>query len=142
MFVQAYLTFNGRCEEALEFYKKALGAEVQMMMKFGDNPDPEMRAHQTPGTENKVMHSCMRIRDTEVMASDGYCTGADAKFEGFSLTLNAKDVADAEKLFAALSNGGTVSCPLMPTFFAETFGVVSDKFGVNWMVIVSKPFGG
>jgi PhnB protein len=138
MFVQTYLTFNGRCEEALEFYKKAIGAEVQAMMRFGENPDPEMRAHQTPGSENKVMHSCVRIRDTEVMASDGYCTGSDMKFEGFSLTLNAKDVADAEKLFGALSDGGQVTMPLTPTFFAERFGVLSDKFGVNWMIIVGK----
>jgi PhnB protein len=137
MFVQPYLAFNGRCQEALDFYQRALGAEVLMLMRFKDNPDPQMCASMAPGTEDNVMHSCIRIRDTEIMASDGYCQGAP-KFDGFSLSLNATNGADAEKLFAALSDGGQVSLPLTPTFFAEQFGMVSDKFGVSWMVVAGK----
>lgn len=134
MQVQPYLNFNGRCEEALEFYKKAIGAQVQMLMRFKEAP-PSPEHKLAPGTEDKVMHSCMRIGDSDVMASDGYCTGAKSTFDGISLTLNPTTEADAQKLFKALSSGGQVQVPLTKTFFSPAFGVLTDPFGVTWMVV-------
>ena len=132
MQVQSYLFFNGRCEEAIEFYQKALGAKVEMMMRFKEAPDN----HEcSPGTENKIMHSCLRIGDTAVMASDGMAQGKP-EFKGFALTLNPKTEAEADRLFGALSDGGQVQLPLTKTFFSPRFGMVADKFGVGWMVIV------
>jgi PhnB protein len=131
--VQAYLNFDGRCEEALEFYRKALGAEVSVLMKFKDSPEPCGDGQMPPGTENKVMHSTFRIGESTLMASDCHCKG-QAKFEGISLTLGPKTVAAAEKAFAALSDGGAVQMPLTKTFWSPSFGVVTDKFGVPWMV--------
>jgi PhnB protein len=135
MQVQCYLLFNGRCEEAIEFYKKALGAKVEMMMRFKEAPSDHQCA---PGSENKIMHSCMRIGDTAVMASDGMEQGKP-EFKGFSLTLNAKDEAEADRLFGALADGGQVQMPLGETFFSPRFGVLADKFGVGWMVVVERP---
>ena len=134
MSVTPYLFFDGRCEEAIEFYKKTLGAEVGMMMRFNEAPDKSMC---TPGTENKVMHACLRIGGTDVMASDGRVQNK-LKFEGFALSLNPKDEAEAEQLFKALSDGGQVQMPLAETFFAKSFGMVADRFGVGWMIIVEK----
>jgi PhnB protein len=135
MQVTPYLFFDGRCEEAIEFYKKTLGAEVGMLMRFKESPDPMPPGMIPPGSENKVMHAALRIGGTTVMASDGRAQGKP-KFEGFSLSLNAKDEADAERLFAALSDGGEVNMPLAKTFFAKRFGMVRDRFGVTWMIIV------
>jgi PhnB protein len=135
MQVQSYLMFNGRCEEAIEFYKKALGAQVEMLMRFKEAPEGQC----APGTDDKIMHSSFRIGDTVVMATDGMSVGQPLEFKGFSLTLDAKDEADAERLFGALANGGKVFQPLIKTFFSPKFGVVSDKFGVSWMVIVPQP---
>jgi PhnB protein len=132
MNVQSYLVFEGRCEEAIEFYKKAVGAEVLMLSRFKDAPK-EMQC--SPGSENKVMHACLQIGDTQVMASDGRNRG-EAKFEGFSLCLNAANEAEANKLFTALSESGEVTMPQSKTFFAKSFGMVKDRFGVHWMVIV------
>jgi len=132
MQIQPYLTFEGRCEEALEFYKKALGAEVTALMRFKDSPDPGMCA---PGAGDKVMHSAFRIGDSTVMASDGRCVGNPA-FQGFALSINARNGAEAERLFAALAEGGQVQMPLGKTFFSPSFGMVADRFGVAWMVIV------
>ena len=132
--VTPYLFFDGRCEEAIEFYKKTLGAEVGMMMRFKDAPDKTMC---TPGTENKVMHACLRIGGTDVMASDGRVQNKP-KFEGFALSINPKDEADAERTFKALADGGQVQMPLAETFFAKSFGMVADRFGVGWMIIVEK----
>jgi PhnB protein len=134
MSVTPYLFFDGRCEEAIEFYKKTLGAEVGMMMRFKDAPDKTMC---TPGTENKVMHACLRIGGTDVMASDGRVQNKP-KFEGFALSISPKDEADAERLFKALADGGQVQMPLAETFFAKSFGMVADRFGVGWMIIVEK----
>ena len=134
MSVTPYLFFDGRCEEAIEFYKKTLGAEVGMMMRFKDAPDTTMC---TPGTENKVMHACLRIGGTDVMASDGRVQNKP-KFEGFALSISPKDEADAERLFKALADGGQVQMPLAETFFAKSFGMVADRFGVGWMIIVEK----
>ncbi len=135
MQVTPYLFFDGRCEEAVEFYKKALGAKVGMLMRFNESPDPPPPGMVAPGSENKIMHAALRIGDSTVMASDGRAQGKP-KFEGFSLSLNAKDEAEADRLFAALSDGGEVRMPLGKTFFAKRFGMVADRFGVGWMVIV------
>jgi PhnB protein len=134
MIVQNYLIFDGHCEEAIEFYKRALGAEVQMLMRFKDAP-PEQACQISPGSENKVMHACLTIGETQVMASDGRDRG-QPKFEGFSLSLQVATEAEANKVFTALSAGGNVTMPLSKAFFAKTFGMVADRFGVHWMVIV------
>jgi PhnB protein len=135
MQVQPYLFFDGRCEEAVEFYRSVLGAQVEMLMRFKDAPEqpPGMMA---PGTENKVMHASLRIGDATVMASDGRC-GGQPSFQGFALSLTAADDAEAERLFARLAEGGQVQMPLAKTFFASRFGMVADRFGVSWMVIVA-----
>jgi len=130
--VQPYLFFNGRCEEAVEFYRSAVGAELTMLMHFKDSPDTSMVR---PGDENKVMHGRLRIGEPTVLVSDGQC-GGHASFEGFSLSLTAPNDADAEKLFAALSEGGQVQMPISKTFFASRFGSVADRFGVSWMIYV------
>ena len=136
MLVHPYLFFDGRCEEALEFYKEALDAEVEALMRFQDSSDPAPPGMVPPGSENKVMHSCVRIGDTRVMASDGHCAGGPLCFEGFSLSLTVPDEAAAERTFSALADGGQVRMPLGPTFFSPRFGMVADRFGVGWMVIV------
>jgi PhnB protein len=135
MQVQPYLTFNGRCEEALDFYRKAVDAEVTALMRFKEAPEPHPPGMIPPGYENKVMHSSFRIGDTTVMATDGGC-GDGSGFQGFSLTLSVADEAEAKRRFAALSEGGQVQMPLAKTFFASSFGVLADRFGVSWMVIV------
>jgi PhnB protein len=133
MQVQSYLMFNGRCEEALEFYKKAIGAQVEMMMRFKDAPEGQC----APGSENKIMHSSFKVGDTVLMASDGMNSGP-LEFKGISLTLNPKTEAECERLFNALAGGGQVLQPLIKTFFSPKFGVLTDKFGVNWMVLVEQ----
>ena len=135
MQVQPYLFFDGRCEEAIEFYKKALGAKIEMMMRFKESPEPPPPDMCPPGSEDKIMHSALRIGDTTVMASDGRAQGKP-KFEGFALSINAKDEAEADRTFAALAEGGKVQMPLEKTFFAKRFGMVADRFGVGWMIIV------
>ena len=134
MNVQPYLFFDGRCDEAVAFYREALGAEVTMLMRFKDSPDPSMAA---PGAGDKVMHAVLRIGDTAVFASDGRCQGSP-RFEGVALSLTARDEAEADRLFAALAKGGRVHMPLGKTFFAPRFGMVADRFGVSWMVIVES----
>ncbi len=133
MQLQPYLFFDGRCEEAIGFYRSSLGAEVQMLMHFKDSPDPNMRQ---PGSEDKVMHAALRIGDTVVMASDGRCMG-QPNFQGFALSLTAENEAEADRLFGALADGGQVQMPLAKTFFSPRFGMVSDQFGVLWMILVS-----
>ena len=137
MQVQPYLFFDGRCEEAVEFYKSKLGAKVEMLMRYKDSPEPPQPGMVPPGSDNKVMHACLRIGDTAVMASDGNCKGKPS-FQGFSLSLDARDEADAKRLFAALAEGGQVNMPLCKTFFSPAFGMVADRFGVQWMVIVPQ----
>jgi PhnB protein len=136
MAIQPYLFFDGRAEEAIEFYRKALGAEVTMMMRFKDSPEPPPPGAMPPQSGNKVMHASLRIGDAELMASDGHCAGKPA-FQGFSLTLTAKDAAEADRLFSALGEGGQVQMPLGKTFFSPCFGMLADRFGVGWMVIVA-----
>ena len=134
MRVQPYLFFDGQCEEAVEFYRGALGAEVTMLMRFKDSPEPASCA---PGSENKVMHASFRIGETEVLASDGRCSGKP-NFQGFALTISARDEAEADRLFGALAKDGQVQQPLTKTFFSPRFGMVTDRFGVYWMVLVAK----
>ncbi len=136
MAIEPYLFFNGRCEEAVEFYKKALGAEVLMMMRFKESPEPHPPGMLPPGSESKIMHACIRIGDASVMASDGRCTG-QTDFQGFSLSLTVANEAEAEKKFAALADGGQVQMPLGKTFWSPCFGMVADRFGVGWMVSVA-----
>jgi PhnB protein len=133
MQVQSYLFFDGRCDEALEFYKKAIGAKVGMLMRFKDGPDQTMC---NPGNSEKVMHATLQIGDTTVLASDGRNTG-QPKFEGFALTINAANEAEADRTFNALGEGGEVTMPLTKTFFSPRFGMLKDRFGVHWMVLVA-----
>lgn len=137
MHVQPYLFFDGRCEEAAEFYRTTLGAEVAMRMRFKDGPQPHPPGMISPGAEDKIMHMQLRIGDTTVMASDGRCLGKP-EFQGFALSLNAADDAEAERLFAALGEGGQVQMPMSKTFFSSRFGMVADQFGVSWMVLVAR----
>ena len=136
--VQAYLFFNGNCEEAVEFYRKALGAEVEMVMKFKDSPEPPPPGMLAPGYENKVMHTSFRIGQTTVMASDG-CGTDKTTFQGFSLSLAVPTEAEADRAFAALAEGGKVEMPLSKTFWSPRFGMLQDRFGVGWMVNVVPP---
>jgi PhnB protein len=134
--VEPYLFFDGRCDEALEFYRRTLRAEVTMLMRFKDSPEPHQPGMIPPGSENKVMHASFRIGDTTLMASDGRCLGKP-NFQGFALTLSVPNDAEAERLFAALGDGGQVQMPMSKTFFSSRFGMVADRFGVPWMVIVA-----
>ena len=137
MKVEAYLFFDGRCEEAVEFYKKALGAEVTLLMRFKDSPEPQQPGMVPPGSENKIMHVSFRIGDATVMASDVRCTG-QTNFQGFSLSLTVANDAEAERKFAALAEGGQVQMPLTKTFWSPRFGMVADRFGVGWMISVAS----
>jgi PhnB protein len=137
MQVQPYLFFDGRCEEAIEFYRSALGAEVVMLMRFKDSPDPPPPGMVPPGGENKVMHAALRVGDAMVLASDGRCSGQPS-FQGFALSLTAANEAEANRLFASLAEGGQVQMPLAKTFFSPRFGMVADRFGVSWMVYVAQ----
>ena len=134
MQVQPYLDFNGRCDEALEFYKKAIDAKVGMTMRFKDSPDKSMIS---PGSEDKVMHTQFTVGDTTVMASDGRNSG-QTNFNGIMLCISADNEAKADKLFNGLAEGGKVTMPMSKTFFASKFGMVADKFGVGWMIIVAN----
>lgn len=143
MHTQIYLFFDGRTEEALEFYKKTLGIEVEMLMRFKDAPvDPNQPADPNcgppPANMNGVMHSSFKLGSQTVMASDGYGLGKP-EFKGFSLSLATTTEAEADRLFAALGEGGKVTQPLIKTFFSPKFGMVEDKFGVSWMVLVQQP---
>ena len=138
MFVQSYLFYNGRCEEALEFYKAKLGAKVGMLMRFKESPEPPPPGCLPEGSENKVMHAAFTIGDTTVMASDGVAAGGP-DFKGFSLSITCANEREADRTFEALGDGGKVQMPLTKTFFSPRFGMVADKFGVSWMVIVLPP---
>ncbi len=135
MQVQPYLNFDGRCEDAVNFYQKALDAKVDMLVRMKEAPPSPGPSRVPPGSENKIMHVTLRIGDSIVMGSDCECAG-QVKFQGFSLSLALKNAASATKYFNALSDGGKIEMPLSKTFFAEHFGIVTDRFGVNWMVIV------
>ena len=134
MQVQPYLFLEGRCDEAIAFYRGALGAEVTMLMRFKESPDPAMVA---PGTGDKVMHASVRIGETTVLASDGECGGRPS-FQGFALSLTVPTEAEAERLFAVLGDGGQVQMPMTKTFFSPRFGMLADRFGVSWMILVAS----
>jgi len=136
MQVESYLFFDGRCEEALEFYRKKLGADVTMLMRYKDSPEPHQPGMIPPGAENKVMHASFRIGETTLMASDGRCQG-QPNFQGFAQSLTVSNEAEADRLFAALADGGQVHMPLTKTFFSPRFGMVADRFGLTWMIIVA-----
>ncbi len=133
--VQVYVFFNGRCEEAVEFYRKAIGAQVEMMMRFKESPEPPPPGMVPPGYENKIMHCSFKVGGTTVMASDG-CHNEKAQFEGFSLSLSVANEKDADRYFNALAEGGKVTMPLNKTFWSPRFGMLEDRFGIGWMVSV------
>ena len=136
MNVQSYITFGGRCEEALEFYKKSVGAEVTSLMRWKESPDADMKG--PPGWEDKVMNAMFRIGDTDLMADDGMGE-SKAEFKGMTLSIEVADDAEAEHVFTALGEGGKVTMPLTKTFWSSSFGMLTDKFGVPWMVNVETP---
>jgi PhnB protein len=133
MLIEPYLFFEGRCEEAIEFYKGALGAEVTALMRYEESPEPPVPGKLPPGSEKKVMHANLRIGSTTVMVSDGRCSGKPA-FQGFALTIVPPSAARADEMFAALAAGGQVQMPLAQTFWSPRFGMVTDRFGVLWMI--------
>ncbi len=133
--VQVYLFFNGRCEEAIEFYRKALGGELEMLMRFKESPEPPKPGMVPPGFENKIMHASFRVGETIVMASDG-CSTEKPNFQGFSLSVSVATEAEAEQVFGALAQGGQVRMPLSKTFWSPRFGMLEDRFGLGWMVSV------
>jgi len=136
MQVQAYLNFDGRCEEALEFYRSGLGAEIVMLMRYQDSPDQPPPGMVPPDSGNKLLHASFRIGASTVLASDGRCSGKPT-FKGFNLSLTVASVAEADRVFAALAEGGQVQMPLAKTFFSERFGMVADRFGVSWMIYLA-----
>ena len=137
--VTPYLFFGGRCDEALAFYRAALGAEVEVLMRYDESPEPPSPGMLQPGFEKKVMHASFAVRGVRLMASDG--RGEQAKFEGFQLALSVPTEADARQAFDALAAGGTVEMPLTKTFWSPCFGMVTDQFGLTWMVSVPGRMG-
>ncbi len=135
--IEPYLFFEGRCKEALDFYARALGAKVEMLMRYSESPEPPPPGKLPPGSEQKVMHAVLRIGDARVLASDGLCSGK-SDFGGFSLCLTAPKEADAKRMFAALADGGQVLMPLSKTFYSPCFGMVTDRFGIGWMILVPQ----
>jgi PhnB protein len=138
MNVQPYLFFEGRCEEALDFYTKALGTKVDMLMRNREAPEPPPPGMLPAGSENKVMHAQFKVGDTDVMVSDGRCSGTP-RFDGFSLSITCADEADARRKFDAMAEGGQVTMPIGRTFWSPCFGMLKDKFGVGWMITVPMP---
>jgi PhnB protein len=134
MNIQPYLFFSGRCEEAIEFYRKAIGAEVDMVLHFNESPEPMPPGVLQEGFEAKVMHASFRVGDATILCSDG-CDDKTT-FSGFSLALHVPTEADADRAFAALAEGGEVQMPLAKTFWSPRYGMVKDKFGIGWMVMV------
>ena len=136
--IQPYLFFNGTCEQAVEFYRKALGAQVEFTMRYKESPEAPPPGMVPPGWENKIMHTSFRIGETTVMASDG-CSAEKSNFDGFSLAISVSDEAEADRVFAALSKGGQVKMPLTKTFWSPRFGMLEDRFGIGGMVSVRPP---
>ena len=134
MKIEPLITFGGRCEEALEFYKQSVGAEVTALMRWKESPDTAMKS--PVGFEEKIMHANFRVGETELMADDGM-SEKPAEFKGMTLAIEAADDAEARRVFTALGEGGQVTMPLMKTFWTSSFGMLTDKFGVPWMVNVA-----
>jgi PhnB protein len=137
MLIQPYLFFDGRCEEAIAFYRQALGAEIELLMRYRDAPEAPPPGAVAAGMEDKVMHASFRIGDSTLMASDD-CTQQSKSFQGFQLSLSVADVAESERRFVALAEGGKVIMPLAKTFYSPSFGMVTDRFGISWMIIVPQ----
>lgn len=135
MQVQPYLFFEGRADEAIDFYTKALGTKVDMLMRNREAPEPPPPGMLPPGSEDKVMHASFKVGDTEVMLSDGRCSGKP-QFNGFSLSITAPDEAGARRMFDALGKGGQITMPIGKTFWSPCFGMLQDRFGVHWMLTV------
>lgn len=133
MKIEPYLFFEGRCEEAIEFYRRALDSEVEMMMRFEESPDAIPEGAVPPGSEKKIMHASLTIGGATVMASDGNCAGQPA-FGSVALSLTVPDAATADRFFDALADGGEVRMPIGETFWSPRFGMVTDRFGVLWMI--------
>jgi PhnB protein len=134
--IQPYLFFNGRCEEAIEFYRRALGAEIELMTRFKESPEPAPPGSVPPGFDNKIMHASFRIGQTTVMASDG-CSAEKPSFQGFSLSLAVETEAEADRAFNAMADGGQIKMPLTKTFWSPRFGMLEDRFGIDWMISVA-----
>lgn len=133
MQIDPYLFFEGNCEEAIEFYRNALDAEVEMMMRYDESPEPPPEDMVAPGSEKKILHASLRIGGALLMASDGGC-GGKPNFGGFSVSLTVPDAETADRYFAAMAEGGEVMMPLGETFWSPRFGMLTDKFGVGWMI--------
>lgn len=138
--VEVYLSFNGACEEALEFYRKAIGAQVDFVMRFSEAPEQPPAGMLAAGFEKKIMHCSFRVGETRIMASDG-CGPGKTNFQGFSLSLTVPTEAEADRIFAALSQGGTVKMPLGKTFWSPKFGMLEDRFGIGWMITLPPTTG-
>lgn len=136
--LQPYVFFEGRAEEAAQFYGEVLGAKVEMLMRYAEAPDPPPEGMIPKGSERKVMHMALRIGDSMLLGSDGMCSGKP-QFQGFSLSVTVPNEAEADRVFARMAEGGQVQMPLGKTFFSPRFGMVADRFGVGWMVIVASP---
>ncbi len=135
--IQPYLFFSGRCEEAIEFYRLALGAEPGMLMRFKDSPEPpQPGCNLPPGWDSKIMHGEIRIGSSTILLSDGQSDGKPT-FQGFALSLLVKSVEESQRAFQALAQGGQVQMPLTKTFFSPSFGMVADRFGICWMIYVA-----
>jgi len=135
MLLQPYLFFEGRCEEAISFYQKAVGAKAGVINRFKDSPDPPIAR---PEMADKIMHAEIRIGDNVLLVSDGMSSTGQPRFQGFSLSLQVADAEEAEKVFLALSVGANIQTPLTETFFATRFGMLTDRFGIGWMIIARK----
>lgn len=137
MTIKPYLFFSGRADEAIAFYQKALGAEVLFLMRHDESPEAPPPGALAPGWEHKIMHACLKIGNSEVFLSDG-CGNLSPGFNGFGVSIEAKSAAEAERIYGALADGGEARMPLGETFFAVSFGMAVDRFGVLWMVVVPK----
>ena len=141
MHIQPYLQFDGRAEEAAEYYTRAIGAEVITIIRNKEAPEQPPPGMLPPGSENKVMHMALKVGDSTLLGSDGRC-GGHPTFQGITLSLTVKNEAEADRRFAALSEGGQVHMPLTKTFFSPRFGMLADRFGVSWMVYVDPASAG
>ncbi|MBV8799874.1 MAG: VOC family protein [Alphaproteobacteria bacterium] len=135
MEINPYLNFNGNCGEAFQFYAKVLGGKDLRIMTFADAP-PGMPV--TRETKNQVMHARFRVGDTMIMGSDGP-GGRYNKPQGYAVNIGVDTPEEADRIFAALAEGGNVGMPIAETFWAKRFGVVTDRFGTHWMVNCEKP---
>ncbi len=131
--VTPYIAFSGTCREAVEFYKKALSAEVLFSQTFGESPMASM------GAADKIMHCSIKVGSSVIMMCDDPRPDAAAGVGNISLALGLNDPKEAKQLFDNLAEGGSVSMPLEKTFWAEAFGMLTDKFGVRWMVNAEAP---